>query len=273
LQNRDFFRLKFGWVEEGRARMKVLKRHSNYLIDQMKHEKRQANYDKVLYILFLMGSLALFLGYVQGQVFSGNQDRLVLIFSLVLLIAALNRFQTGKQHNIQSLKYKKGMLGEASVTEELQNLDNNYFLIDDLKLKGKSGNIDHIILGPNGIFVVETKGFGGYIGCNGDEWTRRATGSSSVKDLESPSLQVRKNAAEIKQLLLSARDLVDEKSIFVDGIVLFTDSGAHLELKSPTIPVLRLGDLCSHIKNFKSADRYSSRELESIADYLLDHAD
>ncbi len=164
-------------------------------------------------------------------------------------------------------------MGEASVASALKNFDNNYLLINDLKLKGKRGNIDHIILGPNGIFAIETKSFRGDIGCNGDEWTRRTKGSSSIKNLESPSYQIKRNAAEIRQLLQSAGDIVKGKTLFVDGIVVFTDQEAHLELKSPTVSVLKLGELCDYIKHSKSDDRYSSRELESMAKFLLDQAD
>lgn len=253
--------------------MKDLKGNGSYLIDRMNHEKRSAICDKFFYISLLIGSAAFFLKFVHSQVFMGGQSRLVLAISLGLLVASLAISRRGKQHDIKSLKYKKGMMGEASVASALKNLDNNYLLINDLKLKGKMGNIDHIILGPNGIFAIETKSFRGDIGCNSDEWTRRTKCSSSIKDLESPSYQVKRNAAEIRQLLQSAGDTVKGKSLFVDGIVVFTDPEAHLELKSPTVPVLKLGELCDYIKNSKSGDRYSSRDLESMAEFLLDHAD
>lgn len=253
--------------------MKDLKGNSSYLIDRMNREKRSATYDKIFYTSLLVGSAAFFLKFIHSQVFMGDQNRLPLVISLGLLASSLVISRRGKKHDIQSLKYKKGMMGEASVASALKNLDNNYFLINDLKLKGKLGNIDHIVLGPNGIFAVETKSFRGDIGCDGDEWTRRVKGSSSAKNLESPSYQIKRNAAEIRRLLQSAGDIVKGKILFVDGIVVFTDPEAHLELKSPTVPVVKLGELCDYIKRSKSVDRYSSRELESIAKLLLDHAD
>jgi len=252
--------------------MRDMKGNGSYLIDRMNREKRSAIYDKIFYISLLIGSTAFFLKFIHSQVFMGDQSRLLLAISSGLLAASLVISRRGKQHDIQSLKYKKGMMGEASVASALKNLDNNYLLINDLKLKGKMGNIDHIILGPNGIFAIETKSFRGDIGCKGDEWTRRAKGSSSVKDLESPSYQVKRNAVEIRQLLQSAGNIVRGKTLFVSGIVVFTDPEAHLELKSPTVPVLKLGELCNYIKRSNSHDRYSSRELESMAKLLLDHA-
>ena len=252
--------------------MKDLKGNGSYLIDRMNREKRSAIYDKFLYISLLIGSAAFFLKFIHSQVFVGDQSRLLLAISLGLLAASLVISRRGKQHDIQSLKYKKGMMGEASVASALKNLDNNYLLINDLKLKGKMGNIDHIILGPNGIFAIETKSFRGDVGCNRDEWTRRAKGSSSVKNLESPSYQVKRNAGEIRGLLQSAGNIVRGKTLFIGGIVVFTDPEAHLVLENPTVPVLKLGDLCDYIKHYKSDDRYSSRDLESMAKFLLDQA-
>jgi len=255
--------------------MKVMKNHGNYLANQMNHEKRGAMYNKIFYIILLIGSSALLLMFLHDMVFDGVQNQLLLAISLGLFAASFVVSRKGKRHDIQGLKYQKGMMGEASVADALKKLDDSYFVINDLLLKGRSGNIDHIILGPNGIFAVETKSLRGDIGCNGDEWTRRTKGSSSVMNLESPSLQVKRNAAAIGQLLhfASAGDIGKGKNIFVDGIVVFTDPKAHLELKSPTVPVLKLDDLCDYVKHFRSEDRYSSKELEAIAKVLLDNSE
>jgi hypothetical protein len=43
------------------------------------------------------------------------------------------------------------------VTQILSALDDNYVLINDAMFSDGYGNIDHIVLAPNGIFVIETK--------------------------------------------------------------------------------------------------------------------
>jgi hypothetical protein len=254
--------------------MRVLKSHGCYLTDKMKHEKRGAIYNKVFYIILLIGSSALLLEFLHDLVFFGDQNRLLLAISIGFFAASFIVSRRGKRHEIQGLKYQKGMMGEASVADALKKLDDSYLVINDLLLKDGSGNIDHIILGPNGIFAVETKSLRGDIGCNGDEWTRHAKGSSSVINLESPSLQVKRNAAAINQLLhsASAGDIGKRKNLFVDCIVVFTDPQAHLELERPTVPVLKLEDLCNYVRHFRSDDRYSSKELEAIAKILLDNS-
>lgn len=71
-------------------------------------------------------------------------------------------------NEIKNSKIYKGALGELAVIENLCNLSDKYYLFNDLylelndyiKFKGsflKSAQIDHLIIGPTGVFVIETK--------------------------------------------------------------------------------------------------------------------
>jgi hypothetical protein len=40
-------------------------------------------------------------------------------------------------------------------------LSDDYYLLNDLYLRDGGGDIDHIVLGPNGVFVLETKNWSG----------------------------------------------------------------------------------------------------------------
>ena len=66
------------------------------------------------------------------------------------------------------LNYDQGLRGEQITIEALQDLPDSYSLINDVKLPDGYGNIDHIVLGRNGIFIIETKNFEGEIRCEGD---------------------------------------------------------------------------------------------------------
>ena len=48
-----------------------------------------------------------------------------------------------------------GAKAEQAVAEALHKLPDDYFVFHDLEFS--SFNIDHVVLGPNGIFLVETK--------------------------------------------------------------------------------------------------------------------
>src|SRR5262249_5677108 len=55
----------------------------------------------------------------------------------------------------------KGIRGETAVAELLRSLPDDYFLFDDVVLPGHPGNIDHVVVGPCGVLVIETKNFSG----------------------------------------------------------------------------------------------------------------
>src|SRR5262245_27275124 len=51
----------------------------------------------------------------------------------------------------------KGIRGETAVAELLRSLPDDYFLFNDVALPGYPGNIDHVVVGPCGVLVIETK--------------------------------------------------------------------------------------------------------------------
>jgi hypothetical protein len=68
----------------------------------------------------------------------------------------------------EQISVRKGELGEYKITIQLSQLSKEYRVLNDILLpnpKAKSGysQIDHVILSPYGIFVIETKNFQGII--------------------------------------------------------------------------------------------------------------
>lgn len=57
----------------------------------------------------------------------------------------------------QIVKHRRGSLGEKVVADELEKIKRHgYMVIHDFQHK-RLGNIDHIVIGPKGVFVLETK--------------------------------------------------------------------------------------------------------------------
>lgn len=70
----------------------------------------------------------------------------------------------------------KGQFSERLVDTKLLQLPDEYVLFSDLLFKsnGHSTQIDHIVVSPYGVFVIETKGYKGWIlgGENSEYWTQ-----------------------------------------------------------------------------------------------------
>jgi len=119
--------------------------------------------------------------------------------------------------------WKNGLEGEALVVRNLSNkLGNEYAIFNDVLLKdGKKGNIDHIVVGPTGIFVIETKSNSGTVVFDNYIWKRGVSGN--------PSQQVLVNALRIKDILKNC-EVSDDIEPYVDAILLFSNPKARLQL-------------------------------------------
>ena len=84
----------------------------------------------------------------------------------------------------ERLLWRKNALGKATVGFVLEALPDGYIVFNDLVTL--SGRIDHVVIGPTGIFMIETKNWRGTIRpdgrgellCNG-----KSTGECEVKNL------------------------------------------------------------------------------------------
>jgi hypothetical protein len=160
--------------------------------------------------------------------------------------------------------YSGGWQGEKQVIKLLGSiLSDDYYQINDLYLRGGGGDIDHVVLAPGGIFVLETKNWSGRIICQGDTWQRpgkRAFNSS-------PSHQVKYNAEKIKHIIENSK--VTSADVCVEGIVVLANRNATVNLSHPTVPVLRLSELPNYILANGGSRRISSEQLEAIGRIIV----
>src|SRR5207244_9160005 len=63
-----------------------------------------------------------------------------------------------------------GKKGESKVTQTLKALPDDYVVLNDLVLPGNKGNVDHLLIGPNGVFAIETKNYSGFVKCEEEQW-------------------------------------------------------------------------------------------------------
>lgn len=216
----------------------------------------------------------------QSQKYLGRAILSFLLFSLTLGLTCYRvLFQTWTIHIIEAIGfvtslvilivfqyyqrkyriYKGGRQGEKAVINTLtQNLNDEYYLINGAYLKGKKGgDIDHIVLGPNGVYVLETKNWSGKIICNGDQWQRPG---KKVKN--NPSLQVKHNTQKIKKIIDNSPISRDTK-IWIEGLLVFTNTHANLSVNNPTVTILKLQQLSNYIKNQKN-NHLTKEQIQKI---------
>ena len=187
-------------------------------------------------------------------------------------------------HSLSELERKKakidelnnfiyGALGEQKVVRTLEALPDEYILINDFAVSFspsvhnrqendyiKSVQIDHILIGPSGIFLIETK-----------NWSETSLENLSLR---SPVQQIRRtNYALFKLLNVEMRNShlrLDrhhwgEKKIPIRNLIVLTNTKPKEEFEH--VKLLTLNELLGYVNYFKPI--FSSTETQKIADFLI----
>lgn len=166
-----------------------------------------------------------------------------------------------------------GALGEHKVVKELESLPDEYILINDFSLTFhpaiynrqeddyiKTIQIDHILISPSGIFLIETK-----------NWSEKSLNSL---DLRSPVQQVKRTNFSLFRLL--SGDIANrtvrlnkhhwgDRKIPIKNLIVLTNTKPNEEFQY--VKVLTLSELLGYIRYFKPM--FTQTETEAIANYLM----
>lgn len=169
----------------------------------------------------------------------------------------------------QARIWRAGLKGQKKVEEVLSSLDDSYILMNNISLPLKSCDIDHLLIGPNGIFLIETKNYKGEISCTGDIWEYQKIGKMGgvyKGYISNPSKQLKRNVWELKSFLdKKTKRLFGENNFpyWIQGIVVFTNEETVLNVKDETVTILKVDDLLNYIKSFKK-NKLSISDIEKI---------
>ncbi len=162
-----------------------------------------------------------------------------------------------------------GALGEQKVSKEFQNLSDEYFLINDFSISFldpvynrqendyiKSIQIDHILVSPAGIFLIETK-----------NWSEK---SLDNLNLRSPVQQINRTSFALFKILNNENLYLDKhhwgiKKIPLRNLIVFINSKPKEEFQY--VKILTLNELLGYVKYFKPI--FSNIETQKIAKYLM----
>ena len=235
--------------------MRLIKPASNFAQGKIQAANKQLKYWGLRGLVLLLVAAPVGLAVRLLDSFSGSIAGLVLGTSGLILVLIGFSFWMGASNT------RKGVEGEQAVASELSYLNDEFLLLNDVMLPGGKGNIDHILVGPTGVFVFETKNYSGKYVCYGDRWFFQ--GVRQKYDIPSVCLQAKNNATTVASLLHTSGFTVD-----VNPIIVFTHPSAQLWLHHPTVPVLRSGAVCNFLLNqrpkFSLSRPYSQKVTERI---------
>lgn len=116
------------------------------------------------------------------------------VAACILAFLAVAHGATVRQGSRESKSIHAGLRGETRVARELaRGLDNAHCVFNDLSVRSgfRAAQIDHLVVGPGGVFVIETKNWGGRIagGARDATWTQEGDGARPLRRHENPVLQ------------------------------------------------------------------------------------
>lgn len=116
-------------------------------------------------------------------------------FLMLGLLFVLER-QTRKGRGLDLEGLRKGILGEEAVANVLAGLPSSYWVLHGVSTG--HGDVDHVVIGPTGVFALETKAW------EGTFYRRRGQLYGNGKPVEHVLRQARGAARQVRLLLLEA---------------------------------------------------------------------
>ena len=223
-----------------------------------KYKKRQ---DRIFEgIAATAAFIALFISFIIAYASGAFNAKIFLIIFFVSLVILLVLYV------VLSIPSVKGKIGELRVSKRIKKVAKRYNgkVIDDVTIPGENGKtsqIDHILLTPYDIFVIETKNYAGriYGEDNQDNWTQVLVYGKSKHKLYNPVKQNATHIYRLKQIIDSSIKL-QSVIVFVNGNISYINSEY----------VYTLGDL-KYLVNRNSKKHIDSSQIEDIYNKLMEY--
>ena len=131
-------------------------------------------------------------------------------------------------------RWVKEPRADQALTKALKGFDNKHFLYHYTLPAG------HVLLAPSGLFVFTVKDHHGEIRCEGEKWHQKFNWGRLLlffgqEGLGNPTREVR---GEIKRLRHFLDSRLPEADVPIEGLIVFTNPRARLELTDPIVPVV-----------------------------------
>ncbi len=160
--------------------------------------------------------------------------------------------------------YRKGEEGEQRTAEViLQTLDGNWTLFRNVQLPGRSkADLDAVLVGPSGVWVLEVKNLSGLYRNTGEMWELRLK-NRWLPYRASPSRQASTNAARLGGFLKA-----DGVRQWVQPAIIWADDASFPAVENPTVPVWPLERLPDELGNLWQEEKIPAEIRLRIVDKL-----
>lgn len=182
----------------------------------------------------------------------------------------------GFAYIILSRKYNillSGLKGEKALYKLAKKYKNEYHVFINLPVRYKRNRseIDMLLVGENGIIIVEAKNHSGTIigGDKDEQWTQYKhykDGHTTESEMKNPIRQISRQRDILKNILRS-----NGYDVWIDGVVFFSNPFVRLKLglsNSNSYVVSGIKELERFIEEYECPKKISSDDINEIASML-----
>jgi nuclease-like protein len=160
-------------------------------------------------------------------------------------------------------RVRNGRRRERLVADLLGGLPDDYWLVNDVSLGLAHGTIDHVLIGPCGVVVIDTRDVAGNIRCWGNSWSVNGYGHADIGQ------RVNSGACAIRYFLSERHpDLAASALRWVESIVVFTHPLCHVEASDAPATVVRYSQLYQAVLDLSRKHRLAPATASQLAQTL-----
>lgn len=190
-------------------------------------------------------------------------NRMLWFLAASLAALAIGHTLKARDRRTEAGRVAAGRKGERQVSARLAKLPDDAIVLNDVHVMAgsRSAQIDHMVISPKGIFVLESKRWRGRI--EGDEraaiWRQVRPDGRHVK-LHNPVRQSQRHA-EMLQAHLRSRGLerLDVRALLVSSI-----PGTRFSIAHRTVPIFEPDEVVRHIETVVPERPLTREEIEAV---------
>ena len=239
----------------------IVTNETSLLERQTRLQRENKLLNRILLTEWLLASVlalaGLLLYYLKGS------TALLVVGGLAIFLA-LGHFVKARENRSDIEAIERGRAGEQSVTQLLASrLDNHTYIFNDLFLQcgALKAQYDHIVIGPNGLFIIETKNWPGHLSGNEQdaEWIISSGAQSRRQKMKNPVRQLRRQRnLMLKKLAALNVDWPDLTAFLVFAGRTTWNIENQRERIFPTEPGVEF------VRRYRGLRSYSDPEIETV---------
>jgi hypothetical protein len=183
------------------------------------------------------------------------------IFLVVLLGVAWLAGRKIEALEKHSAAMQRGAVGEIGVGTALQKFPDSFYVINDLTTP--FGNLDHVVVGPTGVFVIDTKNWRGVVSADG-KGELLLNGNPTDKPF------IRQFVGRMMGIRDKVVIIAGGNEVFYDALFVFTSARVEANWgKTSSVNCLRDDQLYAYIVEKDFGRKLEPREAERVAQAFL----